>query len=240
MWCDGVTSFGMWHGGQWLHHVHLHTPAHFPQSTPLEQEWHSNPTYLNLTTEAKKKSQQYLNKLYIYGITSLTQILNEKTLAILTPDKPCITYKHTPKLIKEVLKQAYIISLPHTHTYMPTTPTTNTTNKYKQPRRPSFPYPRHKNLRHNLHQNHCLKLQMGATSHQNSLPMPMGQPTGHHTPMARGSRGLQPWQHLTRTQPRSPNLDPHGYSNTNKTPNIQKLSKPRLIQRYPIYKTTSK
>ena len=148
--------------------------------------------------------------------------MNEKTLVILTLTNLASNTNTHPNSSKRSSNKPLYYPCP-THTNMPTTPTTNTTTKYKQPWRPSFPHPRHINLCHNLHQNYHMKRHMGATSHQITLLMPMGQPTWHHTPMARGSKSLQPWQHHTRTQPRSPNLVPHGYPNTNKTPNIQRL-----------------
>jgi hypothetical protein len=72
----------------------------------LEQAWITNPNYDNLTEDSKAKTQKYLNKLYIHGITTLSQIQNPETKNILTPKKFQVIYKHVPKLIKEALQQA--------------------------------------------------------------------------------------------------------------------------------------
>ena len=62
--------------------------------------------YTNLTNDSKMKTQKYLDKLYIYGVTTITQIQNKDTMAILTPEEFRLIYRHTPKKIKEELQQA--------------------------------------------------------------------------------------------------------------------------------------
>ena len=57
------------------------------------------PTYTNLATNIKANSQQYLDKLYMYDITTLPQIQNKATLAIITSKEFHTKYKHTPKTI---------------------------------------------------------------------------------------------------------------------------------------------
>ena len=58
----------------------------FPiKKTPLEQTWITSPNYANLTENSITKTQKYLNKLYIYGITTLPQIQKPNTKIILTP-----------------------------------------------------------------------------------------------------------------------------------------------------------
>lgn len=60
----------------------------FPvKKTPLEQIWKTNPAYNNLLDTAKTKSQKYLDKLYTYGINTLTKIQNQETKAMLTPEE---------------------------------------------------------------------------------------------------------------------------------------------------------
>jgi hypothetical protein len=79
----------------------------FPvKKTPLEQAWITNPNYDNLPEDSKVKTQKYLNKFYIHGITTISQIQNPKTKNIFTPKEFQGIYKHVPKLIKEALQQA--------------------------------------------------------------------------------------------------------------------------------------
>ena len=62
------------------------------------------------------QSQKFLDKLYTYGITTLAQIQNKTSNAILTHEEFRITYKHVPKIIKEALQQAQVLfslSQPH-------------------------------------------------------------------------------------------------------------------------------
>ena len=91
--------------------IHVTTAIRaFPiKNTPLEEIWKNNPTYTSLTDDSKRKTQTYLDKLYTYGITTITQIQNKDTRAILTPDEFKAIYRHTPKTIKEALQQAKIL-----------------------------------------------------------------------------------------------------------------------------------
>ena len=61
---------------------------------PLEHEWKSNPIYINLPIQTDAKSQQHLNKFYMYGITTLPQIENHETLTIVTIDEFHTKYKY--------------------------------------------------------------------------------------------------------------------------------------------------
>lgn len=74
--------------------------------------WKSKSTYANLTEYSKAKNQQYLDKLYIYGITTITQIQNNNTMAILTPEELWAIYKQTPKIIMEALLQQAKVLIP--------------------------------------------------------------------------------------------------------------------------------
>jgi hypothetical protein len=90
------------------------------------------PAYASLTEESKIQSQKFLDKLYTYGITTLLQIQNTTTNAILTPEEFRTIYKHAFKAIKAALHQAQILfpySQPHTpqRTIQPPPPT-NLTN----------------------------------------------------------------------------------------------------------------
>lgn len=64
------------------------------------------------TDNTKSQFQKYLDKLYTYNITTLTQIQNKNNKVILTLKEIRTTYKHVPKSIKATLQQAQIL-FPH-------------------------------------------------------------------------------------------------------------------------------
>ena len=107
-------------------------PDHFP----LEQAWLNNPIYTTLDEFSKIKSQKYLDKLYTHGITTLAQLQNTNTTAILTQEEYRTIYKYIPKTIKEALRQATIIFPTTTPTHLPnhlqTTPTNITLDLTRQ------------------------------------------------------------------------------------------------------------
>ena len=91
--------------------IHITTASKaFPiKQTQLELAWKSTPAYVSFTAESKIQSQKFLDKLYIYGITTISQIQNTTTKAILTPEEFRTIYKHAPKTIKAALQQAQIL-----------------------------------------------------------------------------------------------------------------------------------
>ena len=82
--------------------IHVKTAIRaFPiKITPLEKAWKTNPNYNTLTELSKSKTPKYLDKLYIYGITTLPQIQNLATGTILTPQEFKSTYTHIPRTSK--------------------------------------------------------------------------------------------------------------------------------------------
>ena len=106
--------------------IHVHSTSHiFPiNQTALERNWKNNPNYNTLPELAKTNTQKYLDKFYMYGITTLTQIQNPETKSILTPKEFQFIYKYIPKTIKEALQQASII--------FPPPPLANITNSPQQ------------------------------------------------------------------------------------------------------------
>ena len=116
----------------------------FPiKTTPLEQTWKKAPTYNNLSSLSKTKTQQHLDKLYMHGITTLAQIQNPDTMGILTPVEFQTRYKQISKAIKTALQQAQTLfptpppSTPHTNRPLPpqniNTNTTTTLTPSTQP-----------------------------------------------------------------------------------------------------------
>jgi hypothetical protein len=105
----------------------------FPiKQTQLELTWKATPAYANLTETSKIQSQKFLDKLYTYGITTLLQIQNTTTKAILTLEEFRTIYNHAPKTIKAALHQAQTL-FPHSQTHTPQRtiqppPPTNITN----------------------------------------------------------------------------------------------------------------
>lgn len=59
-----------------------------------------------------------MDKLYIYNITTITQIQNKNTMAILTPEEFRAIYKQTPKIIKKALQQIKVLFLTPPHAYL--------------------------------------------------------------------------------------------------------------------------
>ena len=152
----------------------------------------NNPNYANLTEESKAKAQEYLDKLYMYNTTTLPQINNSETRTILTPNEFQTIYKHTPKTIKEALKQASTI-FP-----TPSTPSTNTNNPHHTQISPQATHttnpppptngPRTCNSNHNKRKDTHQKRQMGSKSHPKTVLMPMATLTKDHTTMAQSRR----------------------------------------------------
>ena len=91
----------------------------FPiKQTQLELAWRTTPTYASLTENDKIQSKKFLDKLYTYGITTLPQIQNKTSKAILTHEEFRTIYTHAPKTIKEALQQAQIL-FPHPQPHTP-------------------------------------------------------------------------------------------------------------------------
>ena len=132
--------------------IHVTTAIRaFPiKKTPLEEAWKNNPTYANLTTESKELSQKYLDKFYMYGITTLPQIQNKDMRNILTPSEFQTTYNHAPKTIKEALKLATTLfptpspsTTQRSHTQLPHPTPTHTIHNPNNPQQPTLGLPIH-------------------------------------------------------------------------------------------------
>jgi hypothetical protein len=117
-------------------HVNTTNRAFPIKITPIEKTWKNTPTYANLPNMAKTNTQKYLDKLYMYGITTIAQIQNPDTMGILTPEEFRSKYKQIPKTIKAVLQQAKILfptptptALHRQHPHPPQQNPTNITHK---------------------------------------------------------------------------------------------------------------
>jgi hypothetical protein len=166
------------------HHQEQNLPY---KKIPLETTWRTNPIYATLPDHSKIQSQKYLDKLYTYGITTLTQILNKTSTTILTPEEFRITYKNSPKTIKATLQQAQILFPPTATTLHPKNPSKNTKHRPH-----SKPNTRKCHTQNNKRKNYHHKRQIGSTSHQKNIFMPMADHEQHHKTMAYRGRLTTP------------------------------------------------
>lgn len=173
--------------------IHINTtPKEFLfQQISIELTHKTSPQYSLLPQEQKKNTTKCLNQLFIYGITTITQIQNPIIQHILSPHEFKEKLKAIPKLIKYTLHQVNILFPPQAHpptTLPPQVQEQNVHTIYDNQRDPTMG----KQIQAIINTKiTTYKDTWGAQIVKKILPMPMEHNTACHHYMAKESQLFQ-------------------------------------------------